>query len=242
VRFVGVDLAWGGRRPSGLAVLDEGGRVVGEGWATTDGELSGFLAGHDRGGAVALDAPLVVGNPAGPGGPARGSCRGGTGGSEPGRTRPTWAPRGAGADDGAGAPVGPAVRDRAPRPGTGARVVGGRGVSGAGAGGAGRAGPGGALQEGAARGPPGGAGGGGGDPRGAGRGRPAAAARPGGGPGPGAGPAGPAAGGGAEGGRGPGRRPCLRLCGAVVVGPRAGRDPGRGGRRHRGHPGAPAGR
>jgi predicted RNase H-like nuclease len=66
VRFVGVDLAWGGRRPSGLAVLDAGGRVVAEGWATTDEELSGFLAGHDRGGAVvALDAPLVVVNPAG---------------------------------------------------------------------------------------------------------------------------------------------------------------------------------
>jgi hypothetical protein len=50
----------------GLAVLDAGGRVVAEGWATTDEELSGFLAGHDRGGAVvALDAPLVVGNPGG---------------------------------------------------------------------------------------------------------------------------------------------------------------------------------
>jgi predicted RNase H-like nuclease len=36
MRFVGVDLAWGGRRPSGLAVLDPGGAVV------------------------ALDAPLVV--------------------------------------------------------------------------------------------------------------------------------------------------------------------------------------
>ena len=66
MRFVGVDLAWGGRRPSGLAVLDAGGRVVAEGWVTTDEELSGFLAGHDRGGAVvALDAPLVVVNPAG---------------------------------------------------------------------------------------------------------------------------------------------------------------------------------
>ena len=66
MRFVGVDLAWGGRRPSGLAVLDPGGRVVGEGWATSDEEISGFLAAHDRGGAVlALDTPLVVGNPAG---------------------------------------------------------------------------------------------------------------------------------------------------------------------------------
>jgi predicted RNase H-like nuclease len=66
MRFVGVDLAWGGRRPSGLAVLDQGGVVVAEGWATSGEELSGFLAGHDREGAVvALDAPLVVRNPAG---------------------------------------------------------------------------------------------------------------------------------------------------------------------------------
>ena len=66
MRFVGIDLAWGGRRPSGLAVLDPGGVVVGEGWATSDDELSGFLERHDAGGAVvALDAPLVVANPAG---------------------------------------------------------------------------------------------------------------------------------------------------------------------------------
>jgi predicted RNase H-like nuclease len=66
MRFVGVDLAWGGRRPSGLAVLDESGRVAAEGWATTDEDISEFLATHDQGGAVvALDGPLVVGNPAG---------------------------------------------------------------------------------------------------------------------------------------------------------------------------------
>src|SRR5918995_302415 len=66
MRFVGIDLAWGGRRPSGLAVLDPGGVVVGEGWATSDDELSGFLERHDADGAVvALDAPLVVANPAG---------------------------------------------------------------------------------------------------------------------------------------------------------------------------------
>jgi predicted RNase H-like nuclease len=66
MRFVGVDLAWGGRRPSGLAVLDPAGAVVAEGWATSDEEIGEFLAAHDRGGAVvALDAPLVVGNPAG---------------------------------------------------------------------------------------------------------------------------------------------------------------------------------
>jgi predicted RNase H-like nuclease len=66
MRFVGIDLAWGGRRPSGLAVLDSEGTVVAEGWTTTDEELLGFLAAHDRDGAVlALDAPLVVINPAG---------------------------------------------------------------------------------------------------------------------------------------------------------------------------------
>lgn len=66
MRFVGIDLAWGERRPSGLAVLDPGGVVVDEGWATSDDELSGFLERHDGGGAVvALDAPLVVANPAG---------------------------------------------------------------------------------------------------------------------------------------------------------------------------------
>jgi predicted RNase H-like nuclease len=66
LRFVGIDLAWGGRRPSGLAVLDPGGAVVAEGWATSGEELSGFLERHDPGGAVvALDAPLVVTNPAG---------------------------------------------------------------------------------------------------------------------------------------------------------------------------------
>jgi predicted RNase H-like nuclease len=66
MRFIGVDLAWGGRRPSGLAVLDPAGRVVDQGWATSDDDILGFLAAHDPGGAVlALDAPLVVTNPAG---------------------------------------------------------------------------------------------------------------------------------------------------------------------------------
>jgi predicted RNase H-like nuclease len=66
VRFVGVDLAWGGRKPSGVAVLDPAGTVVDQGWAVTDEEVAGFVAAHDGGGAVvAFDAPLVVTNPAG---------------------------------------------------------------------------------------------------------------------------------------------------------------------------------
>lgn len=66
MRFIGVDLAWGERNPSGLAVLDEGGRVVAEAPATSDDEIAAFVSAHDGGGAVlALDAPLVVRNPAG---------------------------------------------------------------------------------------------------------------------------------------------------------------------------------
>ena len=56
VRFVGIDLAWGGRRPSGLAVLDPHGMVVAEGWATSEDELTGFLHEHDPGGAAGCAA------------------------------------------------------------------------------------------------------------------------------------------------------------------------------------------
>jgi hypothetical protein len=97
VRFVGIDLAWGGRRPSGVAVLDPDGVVVAEGWATADEEIIGFLAEHDQGGAVvALDAPLVVGNRRGPGGGVRGSSSGGTGGCGLGRIRRIWGCSGGG--------------------------------------------------------------------------------------------------------------------------------------------------
>ncbi len=66
MRFIGVDLAWGERNPSGLAVLDEDGRVVAEALATSDDEIAAFVSAHDDGGAVlALDAPLVVRNPTG---------------------------------------------------------------------------------------------------------------------------------------------------------------------------------
>ena len=66
MRFIGIDLAWGGRNPSGLAALDEEGSVVGEGLGLGDDELAAFVAAHDRDGAVlAIDAPLVVTNPTG---------------------------------------------------------------------------------------------------------------------------------------------------------------------------------
>src|SRR6266536_1659851 len=66
MRFIGVDLAWGGKNPSGLAVLDEDGKVVAEDVLVGDGEIAEFVSAHDAGGAVlALDAPLVVRNPTG---------------------------------------------------------------------------------------------------------------------------------------------------------------------------------
>jgi predicted RNase H-like nuclease len=66
MRFIGVDLAWGGTNPSGLAALDERGCVVAEGLGTSDDEIAAFVSGHDRDGAVlAIDGPLVVDNPTG---------------------------------------------------------------------------------------------------------------------------------------------------------------------------------
>ena len=56
MRFIGVDLAWGWRNPSSLAVLDESGAVVAEEVARSDLEIVSFIAAHDRGGAVL--APL----------------------------------------------------------------------------------------------------------------------------------------------------------------------------------------
>src|SRR4029453_11017080 len=66
MRFVGIDLAWGGRRPSGLAALDPDGRVGDEGGAPTDADILGVLGANDAGGAVVALAPrLVVTTPAG---------------------------------------------------------------------------------------------------------------------------------------------------------------------------------
>ncbi|MFE6507744.1 DUF429 domain-containing protein [Nocardioides sp. NPDC057767] len=64
--FIGVDLAWGVRRPTGLAVLDEEGRLVHVSAAKTDDEIVAALepyVGSDC--LVAIDAPLIVTNPTG---------------------------------------------------------------------------------------------------------------------------------------------------------------------------------
>ena len=66
VHHVGVDLAWGDRSPTGLAVLDAHARLVHVSAVTTDDEvhdaLRPFVAGPC---VVALDAPIVVTNPTG---------------------------------------------------------------------------------------------------------------------------------------------------------------------------------
>ena len=64
--FVGVDLAWGDRRPTGLAVLDDAGRLVHVSAARTDDEIVATVAPYvEHECLVAIDAPLIVKNPSG---------------------------------------------------------------------------------------------------------------------------------------------------------------------------------
>ncbi|MBM9458898.1 DUF429 domain-containing protein [Nocardioides sp. zg-536] len=66
MHYVGVDLAWGERKPTGLAVLDEAGRLVMVRAAGDDEEILAALAPYVEGDClVAIDAPLVVTNPTG---------------------------------------------------------------------------------------------------------------------------------------------------------------------------------
>jgi len=65
MHFVGIDLAWGERNPTGLAVLDEGGRLVHVETVRTDDEIVAAMAPYAGPVLVAFDAPLVVTNPTG---------------------------------------------------------------------------------------------------------------------------------------------------------------------------------
>ncbi|WP_435770716.1 DUF429 domain-containing protein [Nocardioides sp. SYSU DS0651] len=66
MHFVGIDLAWGDRRPTGLAVLDDAGRLLHVSAATTDDEIVAALAPYVEGEClVAVDAPLIVTNTTG---------------------------------------------------------------------------------------------------------------------------------------------------------------------------------
>ena len=66
MHYIGVDLAWGDRRPTGLAVVDDDGRLVHLSAATDDDSVVQALTPFVGGPCVAaFDAPLVVTNASG---------------------------------------------------------------------------------------------------------------------------------------------------------------------------------
>jgi len=61
--FVGIDLAWGVKARTGVAVVDEAGRLVGSGTVRTDDEIDDWVRAFAGDVVVAaLDAPLIVPN------------------------------------------------------------------------------------------------------------------------------------------------------------------------------------
>jgi predicted RNase H-like nuclease len=66
MHYVGVDLAWGERSPTGVAALDREGRLQHIGVAGDDADVLAQLEPYVKGACVvAIDAPLVVSNPTG---------------------------------------------------------------------------------------------------------------------------------------------------------------------------------
>ena len=67
MRYVGIDLAWGTRARTGLAILDGSGRLVASTSVRSDDAIVAFLgdAAHGAGLVVAIDAPLIVPNETG---------------------------------------------------------------------------------------------------------------------------------------------------------------------------------
>ncbi|MDO9378076.1 MAG: DUF429 domain-containing protein [Nocardioidaceae bacterium] len=66
MRYVGVDLAWGLRARTGLAVLDGDGRLLDVAEGRDDADVLGWLEPHVQGPCVVcFDAPLVVRNASG---------------------------------------------------------------------------------------------------------------------------------------------------------------------------------
>jgi len=66
VHFIGLDLAWGERRPTGVAVLDGDGHLLDLSSRTDDDDIVEALAAYSDGDClVAVDAPLVVVNETG---------------------------------------------------------------------------------------------------------------------------------------------------------------------------------
>ncbi|WP_029431864.1 DUF429 domain-containing protein [Blastococcus sp. URHD0036] len=66
MQHIGIDLAWGLKQPTGLAVLDDDGRLVHVSAVRTDEQIETALAPFTAGPCiVAIDAPLVVANATG---------------------------------------------------------------------------------------------------------------------------------------------------------------------------------
>ncbi len=66
MHFVGIDLAWGEKSPTGLAVLDDDGVLVHVSAVRTDDEIADVLGPYVAGAClVAVDAPLIVTNATG---------------------------------------------------------------------------------------------------------------------------------------------------------------------------------
>lgn len=66
MHYVGIDLAWGDKQPTGLAVLDEDARLLHLSTVRTDEQVAQALAPYVEGPClVGIDAPLIVRNPTG---------------------------------------------------------------------------------------------------------------------------------------------------------------------------------
>jgi hypothetical protein len=64
MQAAGIDLAWGTRARTGVALTDDHGTLVRSASVTTDSEIAEFLAGS-RPAAIAIDAPIIVRNQTG---------------------------------------------------------------------------------------------------------------------------------------------------------------------------------
>ncbi|MFB9315426.1 DUF429 domain-containing protein [Nocardioides plantarum] len=65
MHYVGIDLAWGDKKPTGLAVIDADARLLLVSAVLADDEIEAALAAYDGPCLVAMDAPLVVRNATG---------------------------------------------------------------------------------------------------------------------------------------------------------------------------------
>jgi predicted RNase H-like nuclease len=66
MHFVGLDLAWGEKNQTGVAVIDSGGRLLHVGGAQDDASIEAAIAQFVNGEClVAIDAPLIVNNATG---------------------------------------------------------------------------------------------------------------------------------------------------------------------------------